>query len=141
MVTNEDDWQNSNLTRLFDKATSLYENLESSSSSPNDNSKCLLILEECQRRIMTLGLFSSNETIEDLQTSSIRYKNKIYPNNPCIDTYSLNIILGGFIQPSVIIPPKTCLIDFLNWKDPKLNLRTTWKWSNYTFYLTRIPWS
>ncbi|GFY75124.1 hypothetical protein TNIN_101281 [Trichonephila inaurata madagascariensis] len=67
------------LTALFDNCMQLRDQIENSTLSSNDNelqeaiSICVKGFEKCTLMVNELELFSSNETAEELQTSSIRY--------------------------------------------------------------------
>jgi hypothetical protein len=65
-------WEDRSLPVLFEEAVSLYEEVERRYEQEL-YIKCGAVWEECERRVATLALFSSNETLEDLQTSSVRF--------------------------------------------------------------------
>ncbi|PJF17585.1 hypothetical protein PSACC_02650 [Paramicrosporidium saccamoebae] len=65
-------WEDRSLPALFGEAVSLYEEVERKYEQEL-YIRCVAIWEECERRVAALALFSSNETFEDLQTSSVRF--------------------------------------------------------------------
>ncbi|GIY93123.1 immunoglobulin-binding protein 1b [Caerostris extrusa] len=80
LVANTDDERNCvELSKLFDSCLQLRELIENSSLPSNDKELqeavciCIKVLERCTVMVNELELFSSNETADELQTSSIRY--------------------------------------------------------------------
>ncbi|KAF8786519.1 Immunoglobulin-binding protein 1 like protein [Argiope bruennichi] len=80
LIFDSDDEKNdTELSKLFDSCLRLRELMEDSSLPSNDNELqegvhvCIKGLEKCTFMVNELGLFSSNETADELQTSSIKY--------------------------------------------------------------------
>lgn len=59
------------LKTIFDKAITNHEELQRHYSETLYKAT-IALLQECQRRVSSLALFSVNETVEDLQTASIK---------------------------------------------------------------------
>lgn len=64
-------WEERDLGSILDEATANFEALQKRYLETLCE-QTLALLEECQRRVASLALFSSNESRDDLPTSSMR---------------------------------------------------------------------
>lgn len=61
------------LNSLYVEALSLYKDIDMKYEEESCI-KCILFVEECKKRVSSLALFSSNETLQDLLTTYIKYQ-------------------------------------------------------------------
>ncbi|XP_015928483.2 immunoglobulin-binding protein 1b [Parasteatoda tepidariorum] len=88
------------LKEIFDDCLKLLKLIENTSLSSNDKSlqeaisSCVKSLEKCTKIVNHLDLFSSNETIEEVQTSSLKYL--ILP--ACLGSLTLSLATKEFAE-------------------------------------------